>query len=261
MLMRSGKVSGGKPLNKSYLEVERNDHRLHKRCLRLIGVSKGVTFSPPIWRGKGADRRTTNRVGLVKVTQMYSGMSGECEGRPAVLSGKPEISGVVMGTSTQRPCRDKSGRYALKQLSGNWRGLNRSHLSKEGYKACRLKLFPKPIKKSEMFIVALIQKISKTFWSEGTLAWTCLFWAKGYTIARRGLNTCFKKVCVTQKRLTNPAKSITIGRMLGRGGQGESRVRENRTHGLVYEVMGKRNFSPAFTLIERVSRKGLGGVV
>jgi hypothetical protein len=86
-----------------------------------------MTRSQSERQGKEVGRRITNHIGIVKVSQMKSGMSGDCEGRPAVLSGKPVISVEGMGESTQRPCRCKSGRHILKHLLGNWRGSDRSH--------------------------------------------------------------------------------------------------------------------------------------
>ena len=48
-------------------------------------------------------------------------------------------------------------------------------------------------------------------------------------------------------------------RMLPGEFQGESRVWENRTHGLVREVKGRRLGRTTFTLVERVPRR-LGGI-
>lgn len=162
MLMRSGKDREGKsiaPIDSSS-GVPRDYHK---------GIKGKITLNSSYWQGKRADCRTTNYVSLVKVTQPNNGLAGEWKGRATVLLAKSVISGVVMGRSTQRPSRGKSRRYALKQLSGNWRDPNKFpiNLGKEGYKACRLKLFPMFIRESEMLIVALIQRVSKAFWSEG----------------------------------------------------------------------------------------------
>jgi len=169
MLMRGGKVSEGKsfaPIDSSS-GVPRGYHK---------EIKGKATLNPSYWQGKEADRRTTNYVSLVKVTQPSNGRAGECKGQATVLLAKSEISGVEMGTSTQRPYRGKSRRYALKQLSGNWRDPNKFPINgdKEGHKACRLKLFPMFIRGSEMSIVAIVFKVSKALKSEGALAFSSL---------------------------------------------------------------------------------------
>ena len=169
MVMRGDNVSGGKLTSSRGVPQGCPEREYQKR----------VTLSPTYWQGKGADRRSTNYVSLVKVTQLYIGMVGYCKGRPAVLSGKPEISGVVMGKDAQRPCRGKSRRYATgtTHLLSNWRGPDRPQgitLRKEGYKAGRLKILPRPVRKSEMTIVAFESGDSKTPESEGSLAFSGL---------------------------------------------------------------------------------------
>jgi len=177
MLMRSDKVEGGKPLDKLNPECQMNDHRLHKKCLRLEGQSKRVTLNQSYRQGKEADRRMTNYVSIVKVTQTSNWWSGECEGRATVRLAKPVISGEVLGISTQRPRRCKSRRYASKRhLYSNWGDPVKSSIrGKGGYKvADPPKVFPVLNRESVMTIVAIVSGDSKTPESEGSLAFSGL---------------------------------------------------------------------------------------
>ena len=162
MLMRSDKVEGGKSLDKLSPKCRITDRRLHKRCLRSEGRSKGVTLSQSYRQGKDADRRA---------------WSGECEGRATVRLAKPVISGEVLGISTQRPRRCKSRRYAFERhLYSNWGDPVKSSVGgKGGYKVVDPpKVLPVLGRESEMTIVALVSGDSKTSESEGSLAFSGL---------------------------------------------------------------------------------------
>ena len=244
-LMRGDNVAGGKPLVP--VDSSRYEHRGYRERTEIE-----ETHSQSRRQGKGADRRTTNHASIVKVNQIENWMSGYWKGRATVLLAKFEISGEEMGRSTQRPSRCKSGRYAIKrQLSGNWGDPVKSCKGKERYKvAYPLKFNLMLNRGSEMFIVAIESGNSKIPESEGTLVWIGYLWKRGNTIARRGLNMCVRFACVIQSKLTNLVKGISRMPRLG-SVQRESRVRENRMHGLVGGVKVKRiKFSSAFTLIE-----------
>jgi hypothetical protein len=135
------------------------------------GIKGKITLNLSYWQGKDTDRRTTNYVSLVKVTQPKNRLAGEWKGRATVLLAKSVISGVVMGRNTQRPSRGKSRRYVSENnhFLSNWRDPNKFPINsgKEGHKACRLKLFLMFIRVSEMPIVALTSGDSKTPESEG----------------------------------------------------------------------------------------------
>lgn len=258
MLMRSDKVSEGKP----FAPIDSSSGAPRGYHEEIKGKA---TLYPPYWQGKEADRRLTNRVGVVKVTQSSSGLIGDCEGRVPVRWAKPEISGVEMGRCTRRPCRRKSGRYVLKQLSGNWRDPNMSLREGKGRYNVEspLKFQPKHIRGSEMLILAIGQKVSKAFWSEGALAWVGFLWKRCCVIVRKGCIHAVVKVCVFRDKLTDSAK--TISRMLWRKIQGESCVTKKGTHSLVGGEKVGCFFSfkkmVAFSLIERVPREALRGVV
>ena len=66
-------------------------------------------------------------------------------------------------------------------------------------------------------------------------------------------------VFFTGKDLSMRLDLFEFLRMLPGEFQGESRVWENRTHGLVREVKGRRLGRTTFTLVERVPRR-LGGI-
>ena len=140
-LMRGDKVAGGNLASSSCVQ---------RGCPK--GIYKEETPGRPKRQGKGADRRMTNYAGVVKVTRIKSRMSGDCEWRPVVLSGKPDTPGVEMGESTRGALRRKSRRYAFKRHHlRNWGGLDMSVSGKRGYKAvCPSKSFSKHIKESEM---------------------------------------------------------------------------------------------------------------
>jgi hypothetical protein len=148
VLKRGDKVSEGKPCCPidSSSGVPQGYHK---------DVEVEATLNPTYWQGKGADRRSTNYAGVVKVTRMYSGLSGDCEWRPFVRLGKPDTLGVEMGKSTREARRRKSRRYAFKgHFLRNWGGLDMSGDGKSGYKAvCPSKSHSKHIKESEMAIV------------------------------------------------------------------------------------------------------------
>jgi hypothetical protein len=144
VLKRGDKVAGGNLASSSCVQ---------RGCPK--GIYKRETPGQPKRQGKGADRRSTNYAGVVKVTRIKSWMSGDCEWRPVVLSGKPDTSGVEMGECTREARRRKSRRYAFKgHFLRNWGGLDMSGDGKSGYKAvCPSKSHSKHIKESEMAIV------------------------------------------------------------------------------------------------------------
>ena len=243
MLMRGDNVAGGKSL----LTV------VSSRCVHRgfrERIKEEITLSQ-LWRqGKEVGRRITNRVGIVKVTRIKSWMSGDCERRPTVLSGKPETSEEEMGISTQGACRCKNGRHISEyhQL-GNWRDLDVSLSGKGEYKVeYPLKSLLKHIKESEMTIVPFVLRVSKAFKRKGSLAWMGFLWKKGCVIARSGYIHAIEKSWVLSRKFTNSAK--VINRMLGRKIQGESCVRENRMHSLVGGVkVGCRYSTVAFIYV------------
>ena len=165
MLKRGDNVAGGNLAS---------NRCVHRGCPK--GIYKRETPSQPERQGKSTDRRQTNYAGIVKVTQIKSWMSGDCEWRPAVRLGKPEASGEEMGISTQRAHRCKSRRYVLNgHFLRNWGDLDMSLRGKRKYNAeSPLKSFSKRIKESEMTIVALLLRVSKALGSEGSLAFGSL---------------------------------------------------------------------------------------
>ncbi len=128
-LMRGDKVAGGNLASSSCVQ---------RGCPK--GIYKRETPGQPRRQGKGADRRSTNHAGVVKVTRIKSWMSGDCEWRPVVLSGKPDTPGVEMGECTREAHRRRGTlwvrRYAFKgHFLRTWGGLDMSGDGKRGYKA------------------------------------------------------------------------------------------------------------------------------
>lgn len=169
-LMRGDKVAGGNLASSSCVQ---------RGCPK--GIYKRETPGQPKRQGKGADRRSTNHAGVVKVTRIESWMSGDCEWRPVVLSGKPDTPGVEMGECTRGAHRRKSGRYAAKRhFLRNWGGLDMSGDGKSGYKAvCPSKSCLKHIKESEMAIVPDVSGDSKTSEREGPLVFSVYVGGRG----------------------------------------------------------------------------------
>jgi len=170
-LTRGDKVSEGKlfaPIDESSCE-QRNHHK---------GTKGRATLNPSNWQGKDTDRRETNYASLVKVAQSRNGWTGGKKGRAVVLLAKSAIAGEAMGRRTQRPSRGKSRRYVTNNIHNlsNWRDPDGYPQEKDKGrdKACRLKLLLKPGRESEMPIVAIRQRDSKPFWSEGALAFSSL---------------------------------------------------------------------------------------
>ena len=163
MLMRGDNVAGGNLTS---------SRCVHRDCPK--GIYKRETFSQPKRQGKNADRRITNYAGVVKVTQMESWMSGDCERRPTVRLGKPDTREEEMGECTFRTHRRKSRRYAFKgHILRNCGDLDMSHRGKREYKmVCPLKSLLKHIKESEMTIVPLGLGVSKALKREGSLAFS-----------------------------------------------------------------------------------------
>jgi hypothetical protein len=166
MLKRGDNVAGGNLAS---------SRCVHRGCPK--GIDKRETPSQPKRQGKSADRRQTNYVGVVKVTQMESWMSGDCEWRPVVLSGKSETREEEMGESTFGAHRRKSRWYVFNgHFMRNWGDLDMSRRGKREYKVeYPLKTFLKHIKESEMTIVALILRVSKALRSEGSLVFSVCF--------------------------------------------------------------------------------------
>lgn len=163
MLMRGDNVAGGNLTS---------SRCVHRDCPK--GIYKRETFSQPKRQGKNADRRLTNYAGVVKVSQIKSWMSGDCEWATRRSIGEARSSEEEMGKCTQRAHRRKSRRYAFKgHILRNWGDLDMSHRGKREYKVvCPLKSLLKHTKESEMTIVALLLKVSKAFRSKGSLAFS-----------------------------------------------------------------------------------------
>lgn len=166
-LMRGDNVAGGKFLP----AVVRS--RLVNRNYRER-AREGMTPSQPMRQGKSADRRQTNYVSVVKVTQERSWRLGDCGWATRCSIGEARSSEEEMGKCTQRAHRRKSRRYVLNgHFLRNWGCLDMSVRGKGEYKAeSPLKSLLKHIKKSEMTIVALILRVSKALGSEGSLAFS-----------------------------------------------------------------------------------------